>query len=148
MTPGRHSARWARRLVLTFAVAHRLPLSTRLDATLLVAELVANVVDHVGADHPLELVAEVVDGGLCLSVADHSPTLPVLRRPDVVSPRGRGMVLVHALSARWGVEVHPWGKRVWLQLCADDVGARAEPTAGDREAVPPAVAAAPALASA
>ncbi len=123
-TPGCDSARLARRLVATFGAASHLPPLVTLNAALLAAELVANVVDHVGTEDPMELSLDLEDGGLSISVADSSSNLPVLRRPDASMPRGRGLLLVHMLAARWGVEVHPGGKRVWLHLRVDGVDSR------------------------
>lgn len=91
------------------------------DAALLVTELVTNVVDHVGPDGLLTLELELAEGWLRISVADGSAVRPVVRELDSDNPRGRGLRLVQAISARWGAEDHRGGKRVWLELAPPQV---------------------------
>ena len=86
------------------------------DAALLVTELVANVVDHVGGEAVLALELELSDGWLRISVADGSAVRPVVRELSSDNPRGRGLRLVQAIADRWGAEDHRGGKRVWLEL--------------------------------
>ena len=104
----------ARRLVRdvlhTWAAPH-----DRVDAELLVTELVANVVDHAGVD-VLTLELELAGAWLRLGVIDGSAVLPVVREMSVAGERGRGMQLVAAIADRWGAEEHQGGKRVWFEL--------------------------------
>lgn len=86
------------------------------DAALLVTELVANVVDHVGGSTCLTLEATFSDDWLRLAVVDCSPTHPAVREPDAERARGRGMLMVQVLADRWGCEDHRGGKRVWFEL--------------------------------
>jgi anti-sigma regulatory factor (Ser/Thr protein kinase) len=86
------------------------------DVALLVTELVANVVDHVGGEASLTLELEFSDGWLRIAVADGSAVRPVVRELDSERPRGRGLRLVQAIADRWGSEDHQGGKRVWLEL--------------------------------
>lgn len=86
------------------------------DAALLVTELVANVVDHVGGEACLRLELELSDAWLRISVADGSAVRPVIRELSLDQPRGRGMRMVQAIAARWGAEDHQGGKRVWFEL--------------------------------
>ncbi|TKJ16551.1 ATP-binding protein [Blastococcus sp. CCUG 61487] len=92
------------------------------DAALLVTELVANVVDHVGGGDCLTLELELSDDWLRISVVDGSSVRPVIRELTLDRPRGRGMRMVQAIADRWGVEDHRGGKRVWFELLpvADD----------------------------
>jgi hypothetical protein len=85
-------------------------------APLLVAELVANAIDHVqGAAGPtLELAAS--EGWLRIAVVDGSPIRPVVGEPGHGQPRGRGLQLVTAIADRWGSEDHRRGKRVRFEL--------------------------------
>lgn len=84
-------------------------------ATLLVTELVTNAARHVGG--ALHVEAGVCDTTLRVEVCDGSRCLPVLAGlPDWESESGRGMVLLDALSDRWGAEAIPTGKRVWFEL--------------------------------
>jgi anti-sigma regulatory factor (Ser/Thr protein kinase) len=86
------------------------------DASLLLSELVTNVVRHVAS--ATKLVLEVRLTGLALRVAviDGSPALPLVSdRPDD-SAGGHGLLLVAAIADRWGSEPHADGKRVWFEL--------------------------------
>lgn len=86
-------------------------------AMLVVSELVTNAVVH--AATPAELRAEWADGVLRLEVLDHaeaSPPDPRIASPD--DEGGRGLFLVDALSAAWGVEPSESGKVVWAEVTA------------------------------
>jgi anti-sigma regulatory factor (Ser/Thr protein kinase) len=84
------------------------------DAELLVSELVANVVLHVGGT--VEVTVRSGSDGVLLEVADASPVAPQLRSFSRTSSTGRGMRLVHALSSANGVRVQGQGKTVWVRL--------------------------------
>ncbi|RBY91475.1 ATP-binding protein [Blastococcus sp. TBT05-19] len=86
------------------------------DAALLVTELVANVVDHVGGSDCLTLEATFSEDWLRLGVVDCSPTRPEVQELDGDSVRGRGMHMVQVVADRWGCEDHRGGKRVWFEL--------------------------------
>ncbi|MCF6736341.1 ATP-binding protein [Blastococcus sp. KM273129] len=86
------------------------------DAALLVTELVANVVDHVGGTACLTVEATLSDDWLRLAVVDCSPVRPVVQQFSGNRPRGRGMLMVEVLADRWGCEEHRDGKRVWFEL--------------------------------
>ena len=105
----------ARRLVRTHLHDHGLTALVA-DAELIVSELVGNVVLHVGGD--VEVAVEVVGGEVVLSVSDRSPLSPHLRVFSRTSSTGRGMRLVHSLSAEHGVRPHGEGKTIWVRLTA------------------------------
>lgn len=86
------------------------------DAGLLVTELVANVVDHVGGEAILTLELSLSEDWLRVGVVDGSAIEPVVRELDRANPRGRGLRLVQAIAHRWGCEAHQDGKRVWFEL--------------------------------
>ena len=86
------------------------------DAGLVVSELVANVVDHVGGDEPFTLELTSSGDSLRISVADGSAIRPVVRELESDSARGRGMRMVERIADRWGAEEHQGGKRVWVEL--------------------------------
>lgn len=88
------------------------------DAALLVTELVANVVDHVGGDDYLTLELTASDGRLRVAVLDVSPMPPVVHGPSPDRPRGRGLLMVQTIAERWGSEHRQGGKRVWFELGA------------------------------
>lgn len=81
-------------------------------ASLVVTELVSNAVRHGGGCVSLELRAH--EAQVTLSVADGSAVVP--RRADPDDAGGRGLLIIEALSQRWGVEDHRGGKRVWVLL--------------------------------
>ena len=92
------------------------------DIALVVTELVANAVRHAGTD--IEICLQPVGEGVRLEVRDGS-TRPLRPRPALSSDEGgRGLLLVDALSARYGVEGDAHGKRVWAEIrprpAADD----------------------------
>ena len=84
------------------------------DATLLVSELVTNVVRHVTGQVALRVEVALSEPGLRVAVIDSSPELPV---PKLRGPQGgHGIRLVSALADRWGSERYDGGKRVWFEL--------------------------------
>jgi len=86
------------------------------DAALLVTELVANVVDHVGGEASLTLELTSSEGWLRIAVRDGSSVCPVVQELSQERPRGRGLRMVQAIADRWGSEDHQGGKRVWFEL--------------------------------
>lgn len=92
----------------------RLPLECGETARLLVSELVTNAVKATGradgpaAARPTEFVATVVvgvrlvPGRLRIEVWDGAAEPPVVGAPSTDDEAGRGLVLVGALSTRWG----------------------------------------------
>ena len=79
-------------------------------------ELVTNAIVHVSSDIEVEvtLVGDVVR----VAVHDASPTPPLRQAPGADAESGRGLLLVEALSARWGVERlgSADGKAVWFEV--------------------------------
>src|SRR4051794_25303886 len=86
------------------------------DAALLVTELVANVVDHVGGEASLTLELTSSEGWLRIAVRDGSSVRPVVQELSRSRPRGRGLMMVQEIADRWGSEDHQGGKRVWFEL--------------------------------
>jgi hypothetical protein len=86
------------------------------DASLLLSELVTNVIRHVDTRASLVLRVDLSEPALRISVADASPTHPTLREPAPQQPGGHGLQLVAALANQWGVDEHPTGKQVWFEL--------------------------------
>lgn len=116
----------ARRFVVAELAAAGLD-DCAVEAELAVTELVTNVVLHARTEM---LVQVEVDGnGALITVRDGDPHPPVSAVSVVVSPRdpltvnlstvmisGRGLGLVAAVSAAWGVRVLPGGKEVWFRV--------------------------------
>jgi anti-sigma regulatory factor (Ser/Thr protein kinase) len=105
----------ARHLLLELLRVWEVP-HDREDAALLVTELVANVVDHVGGEAVLTVGLTLSEDWLRVSVADGSAVRPVIRELDSGNPRGRGLQMVQRIASRWGAEDHDGGKRVWFEL--------------------------------
>ncbi len=84
-------------------------------ALLVTSELVTNaIIACQSAPVRLWLVS---DGRrVVISVADASPDPPVPMNPDGATEGGRGLMMVQAVSARWGWYALPQGKIVWA-LC-------------------------------
>lgn len=112
-------ARLARLLTAERLNAWGIPYGTQDSDTLalLVAELATNAVRHVGAcGRDFRLRVLVIDGLALLEVSDaNAETRPAVRPPDPEAGSGRGLLLVEALAARWGVRDRPPGKTVWCE---------------------------------
>jgi MEDS: MEthanogen/methylotroph, DcmR Sensory domain/Histidine kinase-like ATPase domain len=85
------------------------------DAAIVVSELAANAVTH--ARSAFRVSIERAGATVRMAVEDLSPDRPVLDGSHRASA-GRGLVLVHAICSRWGVETGPHGKRVWAEIAA------------------------------
>lgn len=86
------------------------------DGLLVVTELVSNAARHTSCRLIRVSVNRPSESKVVIAVVDSSevPVVPRQAQPD--DTRGRGLMLVDALSARWGVTVLPFGKRVWCEL--------------------------------
>lgn len=115
LPPTAGSVPTARRVVVELLALWGAP-HDRDDAGLVVSELVANVVDHVGGDEPFTVELTSSGDSLRISVADGSAIRPVVRELESDSARGRGMRMVERIADRWGAEEHQGGKRVWVEL--------------------------------
>jgi anti-sigma regulatory factor (Ser/Thr protein kinase) len=88
-------------------------------AELLLSELVTNAVQHaqVPPGREIEVRYELSDHRLRIEVADASGSQPVQRTADDDDERGRGLLLVDSLAAKWGVSLRDAvGKVVWFEL--------------------------------
>lgn len=84
------------------------------DVILLVSELASNAVRHARSSFT---VAVGCDAAIVrVEVADDSPLLPVPQQPPVEGVTGRGLMIVEALSLRWGVDPTGTGKTVWFEV--------------------------------
>ncbi len=87
------------------------------DALLVVSELVTNAVCHGRADAVLRL--ERFDSRIRISVSDASDAMPEPSRGvHLDAPSGRGLMIVAATAADWGVRRNDPGpgKTVWADL--------------------------------
>jgi anti-sigma regulatory factor (Ser/Thr protein kinase) len=109
------TARRARRLVS--AALNTWGIGELADAgTLIVSELVGNAVRHTSCRLVRVSVRRVTDDLVRIGVADKSHALPKMDPVADGDEAGRGLVLVDALSRRWGYDEKPWGKTVWAEL--------------------------------
>ncbi|MFI9818609.1 ATP-binding protein [Saccharothrix variisporea] len=105
----------ARRIVGEAVAAWGVAPDVAEDAALVVTEMVSNAVDH--AAGPVELsVSRTRNGGVRIEVSDSSPTQPSPRPIEVDSARGRGLIIIAALSREWGTTPTATGKTVWAEL--------------------------------
>jgi hypothetical protein len=83
-------------------------------ADLLLSELATNAVVHARSGFE---VSASLNGTLRVAVADaDAEGRPIVRASLPTAERGRGLALVTALSARWGVTPTEGGKQVWFEL--------------------------------
>jgi hypothetical protein len=82
--------------------------------SVVVTELVTNVVRHAGTPMDIRLTLRVPY--LHVTVADGHPGTPRPRDPRPTAEGGRGLLLVRSLSQRWGFLPVGQGKVVWATL--------------------------------
>jgi hypothetical protein len=103
-------------------------------ATAVLAELVANAIDHAGAR--IDVAVTRRPHGLHLTVHDHSSAIPpaptlLPGEPGDPARRGLGLRMVHKLTDVWGALPTRTGKLVWATLTtppATDETAAVRPT--------------------
>ncbi|WP_234348087.1 ATP-binding protein [Streptomyces specialis] len=86
------------------------------DGALLVSELVANAVRHTPSRVLRVTVTRVGGNVVRIAVVDKSRVLPVRRCPGGGDVCGRGLLIVEALTTRWGADLLASGKRVWGEV--------------------------------
>lgn len=86
------------------------------DATLLVSELVGNAAAHAQCRLIRVTVTRPEQDLVLVAVVDKSHARPELREPTDSDVHGRGLLIVDALTERWGTDPLPWGKRIWCEL--------------------------------
>ena len=101
------------------------------DVALALSEVVTNAVLHAGTT--IQVSVAVGRDLVRVEVTDGSPRVPSARDYASTAGTGRGLRLVAALTARWGVDVRSDGKAVWFEVYlspegAPDAGARDEPS--------------------
>jgi serine phosphatase RsbU (regulator of sigma subunit)/anti-sigma regulatory factor (Ser/Thr protein kinase) len=83
-------------------------------ALLVISELVTNAVRFGAGPVTVRLVR--AGDRLTCEVGDTGNGRPRLRRSRPLDERGRGLHVIHKLTARWGVRWHDTGKSVWAEL--------------------------------
>jgi len=94
------------------------------DAQLCASELITNVIRHVGVGVPTTLSVSMRGPRLRLELRDPGKgSVPVLAKPGPDEEAGRGLILVGARAADWGVVLHDAGKTTWVELIATGASA-------------------------
>ena len=89
-------------------------------ALLVVSELVTNALQHAPVADSIHVSFELSGEELVVAVADPSPLVPRQRVASADEEDGRGLSIIEAVAARWGVEPGPaHGKRVYAVLPLD-----------------------------
>jgi anti-sigma regulatory factor (Ser/Thr protein kinase) len=94
-------------------------------AELVVSELVGNAVEHGGGT--AELVLTLRDDVVRVDVIDHNRDLPVVLSPEPSEDRHRGLLIVSALSTKWGTDHAGAGKTVWAELPLSELSTEVPP---------------------
>ncbi|WP_079056162.1 ATP-binding protein [Streptomyces caeruleatus] len=112
----------ARDLVRTACITWGLTEEMTDTAALVIVELLSNAVRHAWGPSVRITVDRPSDKRVRLAVVDRAPDrLPHLHIPQDEEQSGRGLVLIEALSERWGYDrlgpaARPWGKSCWAEL--------------------------------
>lgn len=118
-TVGEHSARHLRRILRAYLIAWEMPELTDA-AVLALTELVANVVRHV-PDRRAALLMLRRPEGVRVEVTDTCSRAPLSTAVDKLAEGGRGLLIVDAVTDRWGWRPLPGrGKTVWFECDAKD----------------------------
>jgi anti-sigma regulatory factor (Ser/Thr protein kinase) len=90
------------------------------DATLIASELLTNVALHCARNAEPEATVRLVLIGTCLRIEVHDEGSAGLveRGQSQDAEGGRGLLVVDALSDRWGCDATTSGKCVWCELTA------------------------------
>ncbi|MGW1836712.1 ATP-binding protein [Streptomyces sp. NPDC002067] len=117
VAPTGESVGEARRKVVEFVRGRRLGFTEDelADVRLLTSEVVGNAVTHTAT--ACAVCVRAVDGRVRVEVTDADPELPFPATTGPEAEGGRGLQLVEALAAAWGVIPVPEGKAVWFE-CA------------------------------
>lgn len=111
----------ARKLTVEILKRLRICEEARENAQLIVSELVTNAVVHGARGRDPHVLLVVIQSGpkLKVKVYDASSNLGPRAEPAEDAESGRGLVIVDALSDRWGATASAYGKCLWAEL---DVG--------------------------
>lgn len=116
LTVSEHSARHIRHILRTLLSSWGTPAVAE-PAELALTELIANVVRHV-PDRRCVILLLRRELGVRVEVTDTSPTPPRPTHPVPDSESGRGLLLLAAVTDRWGWERLPedrHAKRIWFE---------------------------------
>ncbi|MFI2431512.1 ATP-binding protein [Streptomyces sp. NPDC018693] len=94
--------------------------------TLIVSELVGNAVRHTSCRLIRVTTRRIAARRVRMEVTDASRALPEMGCGDSNREGGRGLLLVEALSDRWGYDLHGTGRRRWKTTWAELVAKEGE----------------------
>jgi anti-sigma regulatory factor (Ser/Thr protein kinase) len=126
---GRESTSAARRFVRD--VLRDQPPETLDAVELMVSELATNSIRHAGTG--FDLAIDVTGAQIRVEVRDIGGGEPTLRSPKPTESRGRGLQIVAAMSASWGVVPRVDGKTVWFTVATQADGKAARRQVGEAE---------------
>jgi DNA-binding NarL/FixJ family response regulator len=106
----RSARRFVREVLTQWDLLHLLD-----DALLVVSELAANAITHAGSDYRVRLTASA--RSVRIEVRDGGEGTPEPQPQSLTSEHGRGLLMVAAIAASWGIE-RSEGRRklVWAEL--------------------------------
>ncbi|MFD3945178.1 ATP-binding protein [Streptomyces sp. NPDC058579] len=127
-----NAVRWARLHTTDILSRWQVPAKVIETVELIVSELTTNAVQHpekgeqvspyssLSTLRTFELVLQIGNGAVRVSVCDNDEQAPVLKQPGVDSTSGRGILLVAAMSSKWGHypvrNRDKTGKVVWAEV--------------------------------
>jgi len=114
LPPDVAAVREARRFVQDFCTSAAIPDELRDTAVLLASETVTNAFVHGRSD--ARLAVTLVPGGVLVEVGDDNSRHPRPVDADEQALDGRGLMIITALAARWGVRDDEIGKTVWFEV--------------------------------
>ncbi|MBC2863544.1 ATP-binding protein [Streptomyces mexicanus] len=94
------------------------------EAALAVTELATNVIKHLGEGEPATLILERKSDRVRVEMHDKSCALPVARSVNCGAECGRGLHMLAAMAADWGVIATAVGKVVWCEIAVGAEAAR------------------------
>ncbi|MGC9539908.1 ATP-binding protein [Streptomyces sp. UG1] len=86
------------------------------DGILIVSELLTNTIDHTSCRTARVMIQHRPSGLVRIGVADKFSGPPQMGTPGDDAVEGRGLLLVDAVSWRWGYDRDRRGKVVWAEL--------------------------------
>jgi anti-sigma regulatory factor (Ser/Thr protein kinase) len=99
----------------TTEVLGDLPSAVTATVELLVSELATNCVRHTDSTFDLTIIQS--GNQIRVEATDYDAGSPTMRSPKPTDPSGRGLRIVDALAAAWGVEHRSaHGKTVWFTV--------------------------------
>jgi anti-sigma regulatory factor (Ser/Thr protein kinase) len=112
------SAAIVRRAIADDLDAHGVGRDSIDDVVLVISELVGNAVVHAAAsfDHELAVGWEIDETAVVVHVDDGSPVVPQPLALTITASGGRGLAIVAAVAADWGVRPTDSGKQVWARI--------------------------------